>query len=242
VLFAVFMLQGVGVLLMPESSTPKAGALASLKPRLGVPAAARRPMMVAIPALVAVWSLAGFYGSLGPTLTRLVVGSHLAVFGGLALSTLAGSAAVMVALIRNMAPRTVMVLGTAALMFGVGITLLAIAYGSAALFFMGTTAAGVGFAGGFQGALRTVLPLTTPQDRAGVLSTIYVVCYLAMGLPAVAAGFRVDQVGVLTTAREYGVVVIVLAALALLGLIGRRPARQSAPAAGYGASQYAMHQ
>jgi hypothetical protein len=48
---------------------------------------------------------------------------------------------------------------------------------------------------------------------------MYVVSYLAMGVPAVLAGFLVvDGGGVLATAREYGVGVMVLAALAFIGL------------------------
>ena len=56
-----------------------------------------------------------------------------------------------------------------------------------------------------------------------MLSTVYVVCYLALGLPAAAAGFLVvHNGGVLTTAREYGLVVIGLAVVALLAMVGRR--------------------
>jgi len=51
--------------------------------------------------LLAAWALAGFYGSLGPTLVRqLAAGSVL--LGGLALTVLAGSGA----LTRVLSPRT----------------------------------------------------------------------------------------------------------------------------------------
>jgi hypothetical protein len=57
-----------------------------------------------------------------------------------------------------------------------------------------------------------------------------------MGAPAVLAGVLVvDFGGLLTTAREYGIAVIVLAALALAGLLTSRPAarheRSAAPSA-----------
>jgi MFS family permease len=226
VLIVIFVLQGVGVALTRETATPKAGALASLRPQLAVPAGARRPLLFVAPALVAVWALAGFYGSLGPTLVRVVVGSNSVVLGGLSLFALAGSAAVTLFFIRSAAPRTVMLLGTSSLVVGVAITLLAITHASATGFFVGTVIAGVGFGAGFQGALRTVLPLAAMHERAGVLSAIYVVCYLALGLPAVAAGFLVVHLGVLTTAREYGVVVMVLAAVALADVA--RPRRERA--------------
>jgi predicted MFS family arabinose efflux permease len=228
VFLVVLVLQGIGVVLMAESSSPKAGALASLRPRFALPQAVRRPLLVAIPALVAVWALAGLYGSLGPMLVRLVVGSSSTVLGGLALFVLAGSGGLTVLLLRNTAPRKVMFVGGAALFAGVGITLLGIGHTSATAFFVGTATAGVGFGGGFQGALRTVVPLAAPHERAGVLSAIYVASYLAMGLPAVVAGFLVVHGGGVTaTAQGYGVAVMALAALALLGL--SRPVRRRQP-------------
>jgi hypothetical protein len=122
----------------------------------------------------------------------------------------------------------VMFLGTGALMVGVGITLIAIDRNSTAAFFAGTAVAGIGFGAGFQGAIRSVIPLAGPQERAGVLSIVYVISYLAMGLPAVVAGFLVVHGGgVLGTAREYGSAVIVLAALAMLGLVLGRERRVS---------------
>jgi hypothetical protein len=141
------------------------------------------------------------------------------------LFALAGAGGVTVLLLHGSAPRAVMLFGTVALFVGVGITLLAITGTSTAVFFVGTAVAGVGFGAGFQGALRTVIPLAAPHERAGLLSTVYVVCYLAMGLPAVVGGFLVVHGGgVLSTGREYGAAVMLLAALALLGLTLTRPA------------------
>jgi len=228
VLLGIFILQGIGVMLMPETSAAKAGALASLRPQFGVPSAARRAVLLAIPVLVAVWSLGGFYASIGPAVVRTVVGSNSLLLGGFALFVLAGSGGVAVLLLRNTAPRTVMALGTAALIVGVGVTLLAISYTSTAAFFVGTVIGGAGFGAGFQGAIRTAIPLAAPHERSGLLSTLYVVSYLALGLPAVVGGFLVVHGGgLLPTAREYGIAVMVLAAIALLGLA--RPARRTFP-------------
>ncbi|HEY3252867.1 MAG TPA: MFS transporter, partial [Polyangiaceae bacterium] len=72
-MLGVFALQGVGVLLMTETSSPSPGALASLRPQLRLPALLRTPVLLAAPLLIASWALAGFYGSLGPALVRTVV-------------------------------------------------------------------------------------------------------------------------------------------------------------------------
>jgi predicted MFS family arabinose efflux permease len=120
----------------------------------------------------------------------------------------------------------VLTFGTAALVAGVALTLAAIPAHSAVVFFAGAVIAGSGFGGTFQGAIRMVLPQAQPHERAGVLSIIYIIAYLAMGLPAVLGGVRfVHGGGVFTTAREYGVAVIALALVALVGtLIQRVPA------------------
>jgi predicted MFS family arabinose efflux permease len=223
VIAIVVVLQGVGVVFMPESSARKNGAVASLRPRFSLPPAARGTALMAFPALVAVWSLAGFYGSLGPALVRRVVGSNSLVLGGLALFTIAAAASITIYLIRNSSPRLVMLGGTVALLVGVAITFWSIDATSAVAFFVGATIAGSGFGAGFQGALRIVLPLAAPHERAGVLSMLYVVSYLAFGLPAIAAGYLVvHDGGLLTTAREYAVFVMVLATIALAGLSLRR--------------------
>ncbi|HEX4405269.1 MAG TPA: MFS transporter, partial [Polyangia bacterium] len=222
VFFVVFVLQIVGVALMTETVTPRPGALASMRPHLRLPPVVRRPFLLASPVLVAAWALAGFYGSLGPALVRRVVGGHSILLGGLTLFVLAGSGALTVLAMRKRAAATFMIFGATVLLVGVGLTLVAAHVASGPLFFAGAVLAGMGFGAGFQGAIRTVLALTQPHERAGVLSVVYVVAYLAMGVPAVAAGFRVVHGGGLAgTAREYGVATMVLAALALVGALAR---------------------
>ena len=224
VLLAILVAQGIGVWWMPESSPPKPGALASLRPRFRLPPAVRAPMFLAVPALVAAWALAGFYLSLGPTLVHRLVGSSAIALGGLSIFVFAGSGATTVLILRERTPRALATLGSTALLAGVAITLVAIAAGSVGGFFVGTSIAGMGFGSAFQGAIRTVVALSPPRERAGVLSLLFTISYLAMGVPALFAGFRVVHGnGVLATAREYGATVMVLAAVALVGTRVRRP-------------------
>ncbi len=228
---AIFLAQALGVAAMPESVTPRPGALASLRPQFHLPAHARVPMLLAVPALVAAWSLVGFYGSLGPTLVRRLVGSSSPALGGLVLFAMAGSGALAVLLTRKQSARFLTLFGTATLMLGVAVTLLAIARASVGILFLGTAVAGIGFGGTFQGAIRSVIPLAAPHQRAGVLSVLYVVAYLAMGAPAVLAGLGVVHGGgLLVTAREYGLAVIALAGAALLGTLLRRSTGRSTDA------------
>ena len=125
-----------------------------------------------------------------------------------------------------------MLFGIIALISGVAVTVMAVSLGSSAGFFAGSAIAGAGFGSGFQGGIRTVVPLAAAHERAGLVSLLYMVSYLGLGVPAVQAGFGVVHGGGLTdTARDYGAAVIALAALALPGLLKNRPARHAGRAA-----------
>jgi MFS family permease len=233
VLLAVLALQAIGIVLMRETVDRTDGALRALVPDVRLPRHVRGAVLTVTPVLFAVWALAGFYASLGPALVRSLADSHSIVLGGLSLFVLAGSAALSVVVLRGAAARTLMLTGILALVLGVASTLVAVAAGSTVGFFAGTVIAGIGFGSGFQGGIRTVLPLVAPHERAGVLSLLYVVSYLGLGVPAIAAGYLVvHSGGLVVTAREYGIAVIALATMALIAVLRRRePAEQAARAA-----------
>jgi len=222
VLIVIFAMQAVGVWLMEETAQPRPGAWQSLRVQVALPPAVRSAFLVSAPVLVAVWALAGFYASLGPALTRIITGSASPVLGGLGLAVLAGRGAASVLLTRNARPDRQMTLGTIGLLIGVALTIASVDELSSALFFVGTAIAGAGFGGAFQGAIRTVIPLARVHERSGVLSLLFVVSYVALGVPAVVGGYLVvHDGGLLTTARTYGFAVLVLAGLPLLGNVAR---------------------
>ncbi|MFJ9447558.1 hypothetical protein ACIRRH_37820 [Kitasatospora sp. NPDC101235] len=106
-------------------------------------------------------------------------------------------------------------LGCTALAAGSLGTLAALALHSVPLFFATTAIAGLGFGASFLGALNLVVPLAAPGERAELFASLYVVNYLAMSAPAVAAGLAVPHLGLLRTATVYGLAVTVLALAAL---------------------------
>jgi hypothetical protein len=232
VLCAIFVLQGIGVALMADTIAPAPGALASLKPQLSLPAAVRGPLLLALPVLVASWALAGFYGSLGPMLLRGMLGVGSALLGGLALFVLAASAALAVLVLQQREPRAMMTFGASLLAAGVGVAVWSLSHHAIVVFFAGTSIAGMGFGAGFQGAVRSIVSFAAPHERAGVLSIVFIVSYLSMGAPAIAAGVLVARHGnILGTGKEFGLVVMTLALAAVLAA-GLRSATSRAALAG----------
>ncbi len=219
-LMGVFLIQAAAVLGIAETSPRGPGARRALRPTLGLPRRVRSALAIAAPSLVAVWALGRFL-----RLARSVAGRHRRTLAlddprrRLAVrprrERLAQRARVPprrpAPPSRSPAPGLVIV--------GVLAVLWSVSAHDVVGFFVGTAVAGAGFGGGFQGGLRTIVSLAGPAERAGVISVAYVICYLAMGLPAILAGILVVHGTVTGTAQEFGAAVIALAALTGAGLL-----------------------
>jgi MFS family permease len=231
-LAAVFVVQGIGVLLMAETVAARPGARASLRPTISAPAATRRALTVAVPALLAGWSIAGLYGALGPAIVRELTHSTSAVAGGASLAVVAGTAGLAVYVLRAVDPRRTLAVVLPLMAVGIAITLVGVEAASEAVFFAGSVVAGATFGGVFSASIRATLPLAAAHERAGVLSLVYVASYVGLGIPAIVAGYLVVHgSGLRETVVEYGAAVVVLAAGAFVALVrAGRPAGAGADA------------
>jgi MFS family permease len=225
VLAAVVVLQAGGVALLRETVTTSPVPASALVPEIRLPRAARGAMLAAVPVLFAVWAVFGLYGALGPSLVHVLSGSSSVLLGAASVTTLGAGLTVAVFLLRRTQAHVVMLAGIIGLVAGVGVTLGSLSAASTAAFFAGTAVSGFAFGAGFQGAIRTVVPFAAPHERAGVMSLLFVVSYLGMAVPAVAAGFlAVHGAGLIGAARWYGAALIVLALVALVALYRTRRA------------------
>ena len=222
-LLAVFAAQAIAARHLPETAAKQPGALASLRPKLVVPARARAALWQVLPVNTATWALGGFYASLGPTLGRVVTGLHSATLGGGVVASLVLSGAIAILMVRTRPPRVALAAGAGALAVGIVVTLAGVQTSSTALFFAGSVVAGLGFGAAFNGSLRSVVPLAQAHERAGLMSTFYAASYLAFSLPAMIAGVSAGRVGLVPTALGYGVVLVAMAAGALVAMALRRP-------------------
>ncbi|AQY65314.1 MFS transporter [Pseudomonas veronii] len=218
-LLALMLGQAMYVWRLPETVSRIPGALASLRPTLHVPPQARRALWLSLPVDVAVWAMGGFYLSLAPSLVRAATGSTSNLIGGGLVAVLTLSGALMIFSLRNRPAHKVLRLGASLLAVGVALILAAVHSASLPLFFIATLIAGSGFGAGFLGALRSVVPLALPHERAGLMSAFYVLSYLAFCLPSLLAGNLIRSFGLIATTDGYGVVLIMLTLGALAVLL-----------------------
>ena len=223
-LLGAFITGVVAVLAMPEPGTVRPGVVSSLRPHASVPQAARGAFATAVPALVGIWALGGFYLSLGPSLAAQLLHSKNLLWGGILIFLLTGLGAAASALLARKNPSAVMLGGCLVLIVGALVTFASIETGTSAVLFVGTAIAGLGFGPAFMGAYRATVAAATSHDRTGLITAIYIVSYLATGIPAVLAGIATSHYGLRKTALVYSVAVAALAAVAVSRLLARQMA------------------
>jgi len=228
-LLGAFLVAFFLVALMPEPGTIRAGALGSMRPRVGVPRAARGAFARAVPALVAMWALGGFYLSLGPSLAAQLSGSRNLLWGGAVVFLLTGVGAVTALAVRKAPAAALMLGGCLALTAGAGATIAAIETGDAAVVLIGTGIAGLGYGTAFTGAYRTAVASAPAAGRAGLIAAVFIVSYLASGLPPLIAGITTTHYGLHATALVFAAAVAGLAAAAAGALSSRRGSRAGEP-------------
>lgn len=215
VLLAGMVVAAIAVARMPETSGGRPGALASLRPRVGIPARLRSQVVPVVPVMVAGWALGGLYLSLGPSAVAELFGLRNHLVGGFVVTLLCGTGAVSSFLLRRRSAPSLLAPAAALLGLGTVITLVGALTGLVALAVAGTLVAGVGFGAAGLATLGTFGRIAAPHERGALFAVAFVISYLAFSVPAVAAGFASTAAGLRVTFEVYAGVIVALTVVAL---------------------------
>jgi MFS family permease len=213
---ALLVLLVLALFVVPEQVQRRPGALRSLRPTISVPRSSRRLFRGVAGSLVASWALGGMFLSLVPSALGTVFGITNHFAAGALIAVVTGVGALTGLAIQRMDTRRAVLLGLVALVLGPIVTVSFVFAHSLPGMVVGSAIAGVGFGAGFQAPLRMLLATAAPTHRAGLLSTIYVVSYLAFGVPSVIGGLLEPSVGLVPVIAGYGGFIVLAAVVALV--------------------------
>ncbi|NAZ88494.1 MFS transporter, partial [Kineococcus indalonis] len=193
----------------PVARTTARRALASLRPRVLVPAGAGRPLLAVTGLILATWSVGGFYQAFGPSIAADQLGSEAsltaaAVFGSFTLLSVLGGP-----LTARLRPERAVRLGALAYALCVAGVLLALRAEAIGPFLGASLLAGVAQGAAQTGGMGTLLARTAPGERAGLLSTVFLVNYSSAAVPGLVAGRLTQTFSMLQIAAGYGALVLV---------------------------------
>ncbi|MGP3932967.1 MFS transporter [Nonomuraea sp. KM88] len=204
------LLAAVVVALVPETSPRRPGAVASLRPRVAMPAHLRADIVPVVPAMIATWALAGMYLSLGPSVAAESLGLHNHLIGGVVVTLLAGTGALAVFLLRSRPASWLLAPSSAMLGLGTLISLGGVAQGLAWLAAAGTVVAGLGFGASVLATFGTFARIARPHERSAVFALANTINYLGNSVPAVLGGIAVTALGLRTATMIYALAIAVI--------------------------------
>ncbi|MFI7610872.1 MFS transporter [Nonomuraea terrae] len=204
------VLAAVVVARIPETSPRRPGAVASLRPRVAMPAHLRADIVRVVPAMIAAWALAGMYLSLGPSVAAELLGLHNHLVGGVVVTLLAGTGALTVAVLRSRPASSLLAPSSAMLGLGTLISLAGTAEGLAWLSAAGTIVAGLGFGASVLATFGTFARIARPHERSAVFALANIINYLGNSVPAVLGGIAVTALGLRTATVIYALAIAVI--------------------------------
>lgn len=213
-LSSVYLVLAALFLLVPETAPRTPGVWSSLSFRLSIPPAIRADFWRGAPAVIAGWATGGLFLSLGANIVRSELGGEAHVWQGLGVVLLAGVGAVTAFVLRRISARSMVLFGTSALGVGTLLSLIALGMGSLPFYLVAAAVTGMGFGTAFSGVVASLAPRIPAAQRADTFAVLYVLAYLAFGVPAVVAGALVGVFGLEAVCVGYGIVVIALAGIA----------------------------
>jgi MFS family permease len=177
------------------------------------------------PAITAftVFSLYGFYFSLAPSVLIDSLHQPNRAIGGAVVFELGLVSAATIIFTRRLASNTCMHLALALLLPSLALLIAAQARGSMPLLLSGTALSGISGALGYRGSLQVVNQIAPTDQRAGVSSVYFIVCFIGNSLPVIAVAALARAFDSLVADSAFAVTLAVLA-LGALAISMRMPA------------------
>lgn len=231
-IFGIFIiLIGVcGVLIAagPETVEPRRGMAASLIPQIRVPRNIRPLLPAAMCTFIGVWAIGGFYQAFSSPMASDLLGTTNTVVAAAVFASMMAPNALGGALSGRFRPDSAQRTGMVLFSFCILAILISLDYHAALLFFIANIGAALAGGFAFTGSMRVLLDKTSQEDRAGVLSTIFLISYSGAGLPNLVVKWLPGTFGLSGIAIGYGLLVGVTCAITLL--TSRRESDQSGKA------------
>lgn len=182
------------------------------------PETRRRLFLLASGTLAVTWCIGSFWASLTSLVTGQLLHDDARALPGEILFAYFGLAGVVQLLARRWDHRLAMLWGVIAVAVGIGLLELAISADSTLALIFAILIGGVGAGVSYMGATAVVVFLSSPRNRAAVISAYNMIGYLAVALPVVIVGVAATHIGLRDATSAFVVIAVVVSAVLSWGI------------------------
>jgi MFS family permease len=230
VFLGLMAIAAVGLALAPETRFLEPADRPRYHPQqIKAPADARASFFGALIAAFIAFAALGLFVSLAPTfLAGPLHHPSLSLAGATAFVAFAAAAAAQILLIR-LGRQALAVFGALWITAGSAAIVVAVQLSSPSLwlFLVGGAVLGAGGGAYFKSSLSTVIALSDPDNRAGVLTVFFLTGYIGLSVPAVGLGVLAQEMEAKTALLIFGAI-LVTGVAASAGILLRRPETNAA--------------
>lgn len=208
ILIAVLTVCSVLVAVGQETVALTRGAFASIVPQIRLPQKIRYLLPAATCTFVGTWTVGGFYQAFSSSMATEQLHTTNTLVAAAVFACLMAPNAIGGLMAGRIKPDASQRIGMSAFCLCVVAILVSLKVGAVLPFLAASIFAGVGWGAAFTGSMRAMLEKTTKEDRAGVLSTIFLISYSGAAIPNLIVGRLASSFSLFEIAEGYGLLVI----------------------------------
>ncbi|MBF6329595.1 MFS transporter [Nocardia transvalensis] len=172
--------------------------------RPSVPKEIRRPFAMAGCTVLLTWSLLGFFLSLAPSMMYELTPADRTTFAAGIVTLMLGAATLAESQSARLSKRVAKTSGLAALASGISMLMAAVITRQPLIALIAAVVVGVGKGLAFAAALAEVTVIAPVEKRGEVLTTVYLIGYLALAVPVLCIGLLAGHIGLLPSVLWFG--------------------------------------
>ena len=197
------------VLFGQETVNYTPGALKSIFPQVRVPKNIRNLLPAASAVFVGTWAIGGFYQAFSAPMASEQLGTNSVMIAATIFACLQAPNIIGSSIAGKMETKIAQKIGMSLFMLAVMSIIFSLGKGLVGPFLLSSVIAGIALGMSYAGSLQGILSRTIAKDRAGVLSTIYIISYGGAGVPNLILGRVAGRFNLFQVSIGYGILVFI---------------------------------
>lgn len=189
ILIILLIICGIFIALGKETIKKSNGVIYSLLPQIKIPENVKKFFPTASAVFIGTWAIGGFYQAFSASMALEQFGTTNTIIAASIFTCLQFPSLFGGSLAGKFKTETAQKIGMLCFFLSMIIVTISLKNGNVVLFLIATVIAGTVWALGFTATIKNILSRTKLEDRAGVLSLIYLISYSGAAIPNLIAGY-----------------------------------------------------